>query len=77
MSQVTIFRLTGWLTIDSASFVVNPVPEKADSAWNLAFFFSNPVIIKAIEAALTKRKEMKIASKVGRRKYKLTILIAS
>ena len=57
------------LTIDSASLVVNPVPEKADSAWNLALFLSNPVIIKAIDAALTKRKEISMASKVGKRKY--------
>jgi len=62
---------------NSVSFVVNPVPENADNAWNFAFFFSNPVIIKAIEAALTKRKETKTASKVGKRKYKLLILIPS
>jgi len=32
------------------------------------FFLSKPVIIRSIEAARTKRKEIKTASKVGNRK---------
>jgi len=52
---------------------VNPVPEKADRAWNSALFESIPLIIKATAAAFTIRKETKITSKVGTRKYKSCI----
>ena len=31
-AQRTILRRTGWLTISSASLVVNPVPENAERA---------------------------------------------
>ena len=34
-----------------------------------------PIQVKAIPEALTKRKEMSIANRVGMRKYKLIILI--
>jgi hypothetical protein len=58
----------GWLTTDSASLVVNPVLEKAERAWNLAFFSSIPVIIRATAPALTMRNDKNITSKVGNRK---------
>jgi hypothetical protein len=38
-----ILRLCLLLVINSASFVVKPVPEKHDSAWNLAKDHSSPV----------------------------------
>jgi hypothetical protein len=56
---------------------VKPVPENADKAWNLAFFFSNPVIIKAMDAALTTRKETIMANKVGTKKARLLIRASS
>ena len=40
---VAILRLCLSLVISSDSFVVNPVPEKHDSAWNFAKDHSSPV----------------------------------
>ena len=60
--------------MDSDSLVVKPVPENADRAWNLAFFLSNPVIIKAMDAALTNKNETRIANNVGIRKARLLIV---
>jgi hypothetical protein len=50
------------------------VPVKELRAWNIALFLSRPVIIRAMAAALTTRKETKIASNVGKRKYMPVIM---
>jgi hypothetical protein len=70
INHVTILRRVGWLITDSASLVVNPVPEKAESAWKRAFFHSIPVIMRATAEALTTRKETKMANNAGARKYR-------
>ena len=48
-----ILRLRGWFTTDSASRVVKPVPENAESAWNFARDFSSPVSCRAIPPMIT------------------------
>jgi len=63
--------------MDSDSFVVKPVPVNADKAWNLAFFFSNPVIIKAMDAALTIKKETITANRAGAKNARLLICASS
>ena len=68
MSQMMILRRVGWLMTRSASFVVKPVPEKAESAWKTARWWSMPVMRSAIAAVRTTRKDTKIARRVGRRK---------
>lgn len=68
ISQLTMRLLTGLFITVSASLVVNPVPVKADRAWNFAFFSSSPVIMSQMAAALTTRIEIKIINSVGKRK---------
>ena len=65
MSNVAIRRRAGSFTTVSASSVVKPVPEKAESDWNRATSSDKPVIervtvpmrITNIERATTRRRD--------------------